>query len=84
MQKEICQRLVEKTQVLATPQKLVMWNKTNNKPFGKTISNVKNPKTIEISSARFTVVPYGLNCLLGLTTVQEMGLIPINNNEFVG
>ena len=80
----ICQRFVKKTQVLATPQKLVMWNKTKLKPLGETILDVKNPKTGEITSTRFTVVPNGFNCLLGSTTVQEMGLITVNNHKFVG
>ena len=54
------------------------------KPLGEVTLPVKNPKTDNIYDVRFIVVPNDFQNLLGLKTVQEMNLININTDAFVG
>ncbi len=42
-----------------------------------------NPKTHEKHEVDFVVVQNDLTCLIGSTTVQEMGLLTVHADEFV-
>lgn len=78
----ICEKFVCE-QVRPTDIKLKMWNNTNLSPLGEANLDVVNPRTSETTKVQFVVVPNGLNCLLGLKTIQQMGLVTINNDLFV-
>jgi len=54
------------------------------KSLGETELNVKNPQTGEEYAVNFVVVPNEFQCLLGLKTVQEMNLVTINSEKFIG
>ena len=76
----ICQKFVKKSQVTEpTSKKLIMWSKSRLTPLGETTLEVLNLKNAQVSEADFTVVPNDFSCLLGLKTVQEMGLFTIND-----
>lgn len=79
----ICQKFVKKDQVKPTTQKLIMWNESRLTPIGQVTLKVTNPKTGEDADVEFTVVKNGLACLLGVKTVQEMGLLTINTEKFI-
>ena len=79
----ICQKFVEKSQVKSTSQKLIMWNKSTVTPLGQVTLEILNPKNTQVSEADFIVVPNDFSCLLGLKTVQEMGLFTINKENFI-
>ena len=79
----ICQKLVRKEQVRPTSKTLIMWNKTNVKPVGETLLEVINPKTKCIHSINFIVVKNSFNCLLGLSTVQTLNLVTVNDDCFI-
>ncbi|XP_060077956.1 uncharacterized protein LOC132557483 [Ylistrum balloti] len=79
----INQKFVRKTQVRPTSITLKMWNKSDLKPLGEADLEVTNAKTGEAHNVTFVVVPNGLMCLLGLQTVQEMGLVTINNSKII-
>ena len=79
----ICQKYVHASQIRPTQQKLTMWNGTIVKPKGEAVLNVQNPKTNTSSEVRFTVVDDSFTCLLGVSTVQELGLITVNREAFI-
>ena len=79
----ICQKFVKKSQVKSTSQKLIMWNKSKVTPLGQVTLEILNPKNAQVSEADFIVVPNDFSCLLGLKTVQEMGLFTINKENFI-
>ena len=60
-----------------------MWNKSHQKPLGETTLTVINPRNGEKNDVAFTVVNNELSCLLGLQTIQEMGLITVNDDTFI-
>ena len=60
-----------------------MWNKSKLTPLGETTLEVLNPKNAQVSEADFIAVPNDFSCLLGLKTVQEMGLFTINDKNFI-
>ena len=80
----INQKFVRKSQVKGNTSTLRMWNKTTMKPLGEVTLPVTNPKTDNVHEVRFIVVPNDFQNLLGLKTVQEMNLININTDAFVG
>lgn len=79
----ICQKHVRKSQVTPCNLKLNMWNKTNLKPLGECTLNVTNPRTGTDSEVTFIVVPNGLTNLLGLTTIQELKFVTVNEDRFI-
>ena len=79
----LCQKLVRPTQVEPTTQKLIMWNKSKVNPLGETTLKITNPKNEEETVVDFIVVPNDYSCLLGLSTIQQMGLHTINDGNFV-
>lgn len=79
----VCKQYVKQAQVKSTTTRLIMWNKSKMQPLGEADLEVTNPRTNETRVATFTVVPNGFQCLLGLKTVKEMGLITIHNDKFV-
>ena len=81
--KTICEKYVKISQITPTPQKLTMWNGTTVTPKGEAILEVKNPKTNATSLIRFTVVDNTFTCLLGVSTVQDLGLITVNRDTFI-
>lgn len=80
----ICKKFVRKHQLQPAQQKLTMWNGSTMYPVGEAVLEVQNPKTSSNAPVRFTVVDNGLTCLLGVDTIQELGLITVNTNAFVG
>lgn len=60
-----------------------MWNKSELTPFGEAILKITNPKNAEELEVVVIVVPNGYGCLLGLTTLQQMGLFTINDDKFI-
>lgn len=79
----ICKRYVHKNQLQGTKDKLIMWNGSTMKPLGEAHLDVTNPRTDEISQVRFVVVENNFTCLLGLRSVQEMGLMTVNHEKFI-
>lgn len=79
----ICQKYVRREQVRKTKKNLIMWNKSKMEPVGETTLEVTNPKTGSCTNINFIVVPNDLACLLGLTTVQELNLLTVNEDKFV-
>ena len=79
----ICQKFVRQVQVKPTTQQLIMWNKSKVNPLGKTTLTVSNPKNGEETEVEFIVVPNDYSCLLGLSTIQQMGLLTINDEDFI-
>ena len=79
----ITQRFVLKQQVRQTSGKLIMWNGSKISPVGATTLTVTNPKTREKHEVDFVVVHNDLTCVIGSTTVQEMGLITVHADQFV-
>ena len=60
-----------------------MWDKTNLKHLGETLLKVKNPRPSTESEVKFIVVQNGFTNLLGLNTIQELGFITINKDQFI-
>ena len=60
-----------------------MWNGTKVTPIGEATVDVFNQKTTKTHKVKFTVVQNSLTCLLGLTTVKELGFISINTDQFI-
>ena len=79
----LCKQYVKKEQVKSTTTRLIMWNKSNMQPLGEADLEVTNPHTNEICVATFIIVPNSFQCLLGLKSMKEMGLITIHNDKFV-
>ena len=79
----ITQRFVHKQQVRQSSGKLIMWNGSKVSPVGATTLTVTNPKTHEKHEVDFVVVQNDLTCLIGSTTVQEMGLLTVQADQFV-
>ena len=80
---KITQRCVHKQQVRQASGILILWNGSNMSPFGATTLKVTNPKTHEKHEVDFVVVQNDLTCLIGSTTVQEMGMIIDHAYQFV-
>ena len=79
----ITQRFVHKQQVDQTSGKLIMWNGSKMSPVGATTLTVSNPKTHEKQEVDFFDVQTGLTCLIGSTTVQEIGMLIVHADQFV-
>ncbi|KAK3793391.1 hypothetical protein RRG08_039197 [Elysia crispata] len=79
----IQQRFVKKEQVTKSDQTLVMWNETKMTPLGETKLQVLNEKTGQTLPVKFTVVKNNLNCLLSLTTCQDLSLVTINHEKLI-
>jgi hypothetical protein len=60
-----------------------MWNKSKVNPLGETTLKITNPKNEEETVVDFIVVPNDYSCLLGLSTIQQMGLLTINDGNFI-
>jgi hypothetical protein len=52
-------------------------------PLGETTLKITNPKNEEETVVDFTVVPNDYSCLLVLSTIQQMGLLTINDGDFI-
>lgn len=79
----ICKKYVRREQVRESSSKLRMFNDTIFSPMGETDLTVINPKSGEEHQVTFVVVPNKYNCLLGLKTIQQLGLITVNNEKFI-
>ena len=77
----ICQRHVRKSQLTPTDVRLNMWNGTRTSPLGEAVIRVRNPKNGELYDTKFTVVSNGFTNLLGIGSIQEMGLISVNDKN---
>ena len=60
-----------------------MWNKSKVTPLGPVTLEILNLKNTQVSEADFIVVPNDFSCLLGLITVQEIGLFTINKENSI-
>ena len=79
----ITQRYVHKQQVRLSSGNLIMWNGSKMSPVCATKLTVTNPKTHEKHEVDFVVVQNDLTCLIGSTTVQNMGLLTVHAEQFV-
>ena len=70
-------------QLLPSKQKLTMWNGSTMRPLGEAVLDVVNPKNEQPAAVHFTVVDNGYTCLLGVNTVQTLGLVTINKHTFI-
>lgn len=80
----ISTKFVKKHQIRPTQQNLTMWNGSTMRPLGEAVLDVINPKTLQCTPVRFTVVDDNFTCLLGVDSIQELGLITVNTQIFVG
>ena len=53
------------------------------KLVGKTVLNVNNPKSNTVHATNCIVVKNDFNCLLDLSTIQELNFITVNDNCFI-
>jgi hypothetical protein len=79
----ICQKFVKANQVTPTTTTLKMWNKSTLAPLGMATLTTMNPKSEEACNIEYIVVPNGYTSLLGLKTVQDMGLFTVHREKFV-
>ncbi|CAB3984641.1 Hypothetical predicted protein, partial [Paramuricea clavata] len=63
--------------------KLIMWNKSTVNTLEETTLKITNPKNEEETVFDFIVVPNNYSCLLGLSTIQQIGLLTINDGNFI-
>jgi len=80
----IQQRFVRKSQRIQKVSHLRMWNKSTAKSLGEATLTVTNPVNNETYDVTFVIVPNELDCLLGLKAVQELKLVTINTDNFIG
>ncbi|KAL3887489.1 hypothetical protein ACJMK2_027430 [Sinanodonta woodiana] len=80
----IQQRFVRKSQRIQKVSHLRMWNKSTAKSLGEATLTVANPVNNETYDITFVIVPNELDCLLGLKAVQELKLVTINTDNFIG
>ena len=80
---KICAKFVKNHQLLPSKQKLTMWNGSTMRPLGEVVLDVVNPKNEQPAAVHFTVVDNGYTCLLGLNTIQALGLVTINKHAFI-
>lgn len=55
-----------------------MWNGSTIKPLGEAVLDVVNPKNGQSAAVRFTAVDNG--CLVGVNTIQDLGLVTIDKH----
>jgi hypothetical protein len=80
----ICNKFVREEQSPPTRVRLNMYNTTNIQPIGEAVLKMNIPCTGEISSHTFIIVPNNLTCfILGLTSIQKMGLVTVNDEKFI-
>ena len=80
---KICAKFVKNHQLLPSKQKLTMWNGSTMRPLGEAVLDVVNPKNEQSAAVHFTVVDNGYTCLLGVNTIQALGLVTINKHAFI-
>ena len=80
----IQQRFVRKSQRVQKVSHLRMWNKSTAKSLGEATLTVINPANNESNDVKFVIVPNELDCLLGLKAVQELNLVTLNTDNFIG
>ena len=54
-----------------------MWNGSTMRPLGEAVLDVVNPTNEQSAAVHFTVVDNGYTCLLGVNTIQALGLVTI-------
>ena len=79
----ICAKFVKKHQLLPSKQKLTMWISSTMRPLGEAVLDVVNPKKEQSAAVHFTVVDNGYTSLLGVNTIQALGLVTINKHAFI-
>ena len=52
------------------------------KPLGEAVLDVVNPENGQSAAVGFTVVDNSYTCLLGVNTIQDLGLVPVNQHAF--
>ena len=66
-----------------TTSTLKMWDGSTYTPLGETTTDLTNPKMGTTHSVHFFVCDDGFRPLLGLNSVQELGLVSVNHDNFV-
>ena len=79
----ICAKFAKKHQLLPSKQKLTMWNGSTMRPLGEAVMDVVNPKNEQSDAVHFTMADNGYTCLLGVNTIQALGLVTINKHAFI-
>ena len=79
----ICTKFMKKDQLLPSKQKLTMWNGSTMRPLGEAVLDVVNPKNEQPAAVHITVVDNGYTCLLGVNTIQALGLVTFNKHTFI-
>ena len=79
----VCAKCVKKHQLLPSKQKLTMWDGSTMRSLGEAVLDVVNPKNEQSAAVRFTVVDNGYTCLLGVNTIQALGLGTFNKHAFI-
>ena len=79
----ICARFVKEHQLLPSKQKLTMWNGSTMRPLGEAVLDVVSPENEQSAAVHFTVVDNSYTCLLGVNTVQALGLVTVNKHAFI-
>jgi hypothetical protein len=77
-------KFVRRAQRLKKYTKLKMYNKSTSTSLGEANLEVTNPLTHEKTTVNFVIVPNEFDCLLGLETVQNLNLVTINSENFIG
>ena len=75
--------LWEGIEVILRHTKLKMCNKSIVNSLGEVELKVTNPMSNETHSVNFVVVPNEFQSLLGLKTVQALGLVTIHSENFI-
>lgn len=79
----IQKKYVRKVQIQNCSKTLRMFNKSSLKPLGETTLSLKNVKTGQKNEITFVIVPNSFQSLLGLKTIQKLGLITVNQDQFI-
>lgn len=76
-------KYVRKDPVQNCSKILGMFNKSSLKPLGETTLSLNNVKTGEKNKITFVIIPNSFQSLLGLETIQKLGLITVNQDQFI-
>ena len=80
----IQQRFIRKSRRIQKVSHLRMWNKSTAKSLGEATLTVTNPVNNKTYDVTVVIVPNELDCLLCLKAVQELKLVTIDTNNFIG
>lgn len=76
-------KYVRKDQVQNCSKTMRMFNKSSLKPLRETTLPLQNVKTGEKIKVTFVIVPNSFQSVLRLKTIQKLGLITVNQDQFI-